>query len=106
MILKMTVQELKEKMDKGDPIFLLDVRRPEERDICKLEDEANIPLHELEERIGELDPNVETIIYCRSGGRSMQACQFLDSKGFKKVINVTGGVLAWSDFVDPDMPKY
>ena len=102
----MSVQELKEKIDEGKSLFLLDVRQPSEREICKLEDEKNIPLDELEQRVHELDPNIETIVYCRSGGRSMQACQFLESQGFTSVINLTGGVLAWSDDIDPSMKKY
>jgi rhodanese-related sulfurtransferase len=106
MMGKMTVTELNEKMEKNQRPYLLDVREPFERDICKLTDDLNIPLKELPTRFSELDKNKEIVVYCRSGGRSQQACMFLEQQGFTNVINLTGGVLAWSDYVDPSMPKY
>ena len=106
MMGKMTVTELNEKMENNQRPYLLDVREPFERDICKLTDDKNIPLKELPNRFSELNKDQEIVVYCRSGGRSQQACMFLEQQGFKNVINLTGGVLAWSDYVDPSMPKY
>lgn len=106
MIGKITVTELETKMKTNQTPYLLDVREPFERDICKLTDDKNIPLKELPNRFSELDKNKEIVVYCRSGGRSLQACQFLEQNGFTNVTNLTGGVLAWSDYVDPTMPKY
>ncbi len=103
---KITVTELHQKIKDNHRPFMLDVREPFERDICKLTDDKNIPLKELENRVSELNKDQEIVVYCRSGGRSMQACQYLESIGFQHVVNLTGGVLAWSDYVDPTMPKY
>ena len=106
MIGKMTVTELETKIKSNQRPYLLDVREPFERDICKLTDDLNIPLKDLQTRFSELNKDQEIVVYCRSGGRSQQACMFLEQQGFKNVINLTGGVLAWSDYVDPSMPKY
>ncbi|MCC7460737.1 MAG: hypothetical protein IT286_05485 [Proteobacteria bacterium] len=106
MIGKMSVKELETKIKNNERPFLLDVREPFERDICKLTDDLNIPLKDLPTRAEELDKTKEIVIYCRSGGRSQQACLYLQEQGFTNVINLTGGVLAWSDYVDPSMPKY
>lgn len=103
---KMTVTELENKIKNNERPYMLDVREPFERDICKLTDDLNIPLKDLPNRFSEMDKNKEIVVYCRSGGRSLQACQYLEQQGFKNVINLTGGVLAWSDYVDPTMPKY
>ncbi len=103
---KMTVMELERKIKSNERPYMLDVREPFERDICKLTDDKNIPLKDLETRFSELDKTKEIVIYCRSGGRSQQACTYLESQGFTNVINLTGGVLAWSDYIDPTMPKY
>ena len=103
---KMSVTELETKIKNNQRPYLLDVREPFERDICKLTDDLNIPLKDLPNRLSELNKDQEIVVYCRSGGRSQQACMFLEQNGFKNVINLTGGVLAWSDYVDPTMPKY
>lgn len=103
---KMTVTELDQKIKASQRPYMLDVREPFERDICKLPDDINIPLKDLEKRFSELKKDQEIVIYCRSGGRSQQACNFLEQQGFTNVTNLTGGVLAWSDYIDPTMPKY
>jgi len=103
---KISVKELEAKIKNNQRPYMLDVREPFERDICKLTDDKSIPLKELPNRIAELNKDQEIVVYCRSGGRSMQACQYLEENGFKNVINLTGGVLAWSDYVDPTFPKY
>lgn len=101
-----TPKELKARLDAGEKVFILDVRNPEEYAICKLDGSTLIPLAELPNRTGELNPDEEIVVHCRSGGRSAQAATFLRQLGFKDVKNLTGGVLLWSDTVDPSMPKY
>jgi adenylyltransferase/sulfurtransferase len=100
-----SVEELKQRLDRGDDLFILDVREPHEYQICNLNGYL-IPLGDLPKRVHELDSSKEIIAHCRSGGRSAKAVEFLRQAGFQKVKNLTGGVLAWSDKVDPSMPKY
>jgi len=90
----------------GKRPFLLDVRNPEEWAITRIEGASLIPLPELAQRYVELPGNEEIVVYCRSGGRSAQAADFLRSKGFQHVRNLPGGTLRWSDEIDPRMPKY
>ena len=97
--------ELKARLDKGDDIFILDVREPHEYQICNLNGHL-IPLNDLPKRVSELDPSKDMVVHCRSGGRSAKAVEFLQQQGFTKAKNLAGGVLAWSDRVDPKMPKY
>lgn len=94
---RITVHELKSRLDAGEHPHLLDVRQIEEHQEFALEPSLLIPLHELPERVGELDEyrNKELIVYCRSGNRSQQACMFLELSGFTNVVNLTGGMLAW-----------
>ncbi len=99
------VEELKRRLDKGDDIFVLDVREPHEYQICNLNGYL-IPLGDLPKRVNELDSSKEIVAHCRSGVRSAKAVAFLKQAGFKKVHNLTGGILAWADRVDPKMPKY
>lgn len=99
-------KELSGRISSGNAPFLLDVRNPEEWAITRLEGATLIPLPELASRYVELPGNEEIVVYCRSGGRSAQAVEFLRSKGFQKVRNLPGGTLRWSDEIDPTMPKY
>ena len=100
-----TVEELKRKLDAKEDIFILDVREPHEYDICNIKGYL-IPVGDLPKRVSELDSSREIIAHCRSGVRSAKAVNFLRSAGFKKVYNLTGGILAWADQIDPSMPKY
>jgi adenylyltransferase/sulfurtransferase len=102
---EITPKELKARLDRGDDIFILDVREPHEFQICNLQGKL-IPLGELPRRVSELDSSHEMVVHCRSGKRSADAIQFLQKAGFKKLLNLKGGVLAWADEVDPSMPKY
>jgi len=99
------VEELKQRLDAGEDIFILDVREPHEYQICNLNGYL-IPLGDLPKRVHELDSSREIVAHCRSGVRSAKAVDFLRQAGFRKVKNLAGGVLAWSDRVDPKMPKY
>ncbi|MGE5725461.1 MAG: molybdopterin-synthase adenylyltransferase MoeB [Acidobacteriota bacterium] len=98
-------EELKAKLDAGEDIFILDVREPHEYQICNLNGYL-IPLGELPQRAHELDSSREIVAHCRSGVRSAKAVTFLQQAGFRKVKNLAGGILAWSDRVDPSVPKY
>ncbi|HET7748919.1 MAG TPA: molybdopterin-synthase adenylyltransferase MoeB, partial [Terriglobales bacterium] len=98
-------EELKARLDAGEDIFILDVREPHEYQICNLNGYL-IPLGELPKRAHELDSSREIVAHCRSGVRSAKAVTFLQQAGFRKVKNLAGGILAWSDKVDPSVPKY
>lgn len=98
-------EELKRKLDAGEDVFVLDVREPHEYQICNLHGYL-IPLNDLPKRVSELDSSREIVAHCRSGVRSAKAVDFLRKAGFRKVKNLAGGILAWSDKVDPTVPKY
>jgi adenylyltransferase/sulfurtransferase len=104
-IVEITPKDLKARLDHGDDLFILDVREPHEYQICNLKGKL-IPLGELPRRAAELDSSREMVVHCRSGKRSADAIHFLQKAGFKKLLNLKGGVLAWADQVDPTMPKY
>jgi len=101
----MTVEELKQQLDSKKDLFILDVREPHEYQICNLNGYL-IPLGDLPKRVHELDSSRDIVAHCRSGVRSGKAVTFLRQAGFKKVHNLTGGILAWADKIDPKMPKY
>ncbi len=101
-----TVTGLKERLDRGDPVRIIDVREPHEWDICHIEGAELIPLGTLPDNIDRLDTGQEIVVHCRSGARSAQAVELLRETGFRNVYNLTGGILAWSDEVDPSLPKY
>jgi adenylyltransferase/sulfurtransferase len=98
-------KELKARLDRGDDVFILDVREPHEFQICNLRGHL-IPLGDLARRAHELDSSREIVAHCRSGKRSAEAVEFLRKAGFRKIWNLKGGILAWSDQVDPSVPKY
>jgi molybdopterin/thiamine biosynthesis adenylyltransferase/rhodanese-related sulfurtransferase/molybdopterin converting factor small subunit len=98
--------ELKARMDAGTTPFILDVREPNEYQINRIPGSVLIPLGDLPKRVGELDPAAEIVTQCKSGVRSGKAAAFLRQQGFANVKNLTGGILAWVDQVDPSQPKY
>ena len=102
----MTARELKDLLDRGEPITILDVREPQEYRINRIEGSKLIPLGELPQRYEELDPNAAIVCQCKSGARSAKAAGFLRSIGFKNVRNLAGGIIGWIDQVDPSQPKY
>jgi len=102
---EITARELKERLDRGDDLFILDVREPHEYQICNLKGHL-IPLGELPRRVHELDSAREIVAHCKSGKRSAQAVDFLRQAGFRKVYNLHGGILSWSTQVDPSVPRY
>ncbi len=98
--------ELKRKLDSGDNFLLIDVREPHEYQIARIPGARLIPLGELPKRLQELDPNAEIVAQCKSGARSQKAVDLMKQHGFKNVRNMIGGITAWSDKVDPSVPKY
>jgi adenylyltransferase/sulfurtransferase len=98
--------EVKRKIDAGGDFVLIDVREPHEWQICHIPQARLIPLGDLPKRINELDTASEIVAHCKSGMRSAKAVEFLKQAGFGKVKNMKGGILAWSDKVDPTVPKY
>jgi molybdopterin/thiamine biosynthesis adenylyltransferase/rhodanese-related sulfurtransferase len=102
---EITPRELKTRLDRGDDLYILDVREPHEYQICNLGGHL-IPLGDLSRRVNELDSSREIVAHCRSGKRSAEAVEFLQKAGFRKIWNLKGGILAWSDEVDPSVPKY
>jgi sulfur-carrier protein adenylyltransferase/sulfurtransferase len=102
---EMSVEELKRKLDASDDIFVLDVREPQEHQLCNIGGHL-IPLGQLPTRVAELNPDKHIVVHCRSGKRSADAVHLLRQQGFEKVQNLAGGILAWADRIDPKMPKY
>src|SRR6202142_974179 len=101
----MSVEELKNKLDAKADIFVLAVREPHEYQICNLNGYL-IPLGDLPKRVSELDSSREIVAHCKMGGRSAKAVAFLKQAGFGRVSNLTGGITAWAERIDPKMPKY
>ena len=103
---EITSLELKKRLDRGEKVAILDVREPNEYQINRIEGSTLMPLGEVPRRYAELDPEAEMVVHCKMGGRSAKAADFLRSVGFKKVLNLKGGILDWIDKVDPTQPKY
>jgi molybdopterin/thiamine biosynthesis adenylyltransferase/rhodanese-related sulfurtransferase len=106
---QISVKELKRRLDKketnNDNFLLLDVREPYEVQIAQIGGKL-IPQNDVPNRLGELNPEQEILVHCRSGARSQKIAEFLKANGFQKVSNVAGGILAWSDEIDPKIQKY
>jgi rhodanese-related sulfurtransferase len=107
MVAELTPREFLDRRERGEDITLLDVREDWEIEKAPVPtDVVHIPMGEISDRIGELDPAKETVVICRSGGRSAQVAEFLQRQGFGKVFNLSGGILAWSRVIDPRIPQY
>jgi len=104
-IQQVNVRDLKKRIDAGEDLFILDVREPFEYQIANIGG-VLIPQNDVAQRIGELDRDREIVVQCKSGGRSQRIAEYLKQSGFSKVSNLAGGILAWSDEVDPKIPKY
>ena len=102
-----TPREFVDRRAGGEDMTLLDVREDWEVALAPVPTETvHIPMGEISDRISELDPKKETVVICRSGGRSAQVADFLQCQGFGKVFNLSGGILAWSRVIDPRIPQY
>ncbi len=104
--LDISAVELKERLDRGDTLTLVDVREPNEYQINRIPGTSLIPLGDLPRRYAELNRDDEIVVHCKMGGRSAKAADFLRSVGFSRVLNLRGGILDWIDKVDPSQPKY
>lgn len=102
---EISVADLKEKLDRGEDVFILDVREQGEYEFCNLGGYL-IPLRDLPKRVKELDPDREIIVMCHSGGRSARAVQFLRQSGFPRAKNLSGGIDRWAREIDPKLPRY
>jgi adenylyltransferase/sulfurtransferase len=103
---EITPLELKEKIDRGDEFILVDVREPEEFAIGRIPGSRLIPQRTVPERLHELSTADEIVVHCRSGVRSGKIVELMKQAGYRKVKNLVGGILRWSDDVDPSVPKY
>ena len=104
---EITATELKQRLDQGEDIQIIDVREADEYQFARIPDAVHIPLGQVLNRMSEIDPSRETVVHCKSGGRSARAIEALTRAGFKgNMANLKGGITAWSNEVDPTVPKY
>jgi adenylyltransferase/sulfurtransferase len=104
---EITATELKQRLDNGDDIQIVDVREAHEVAIAKIPNTIHIPLGQVLNRLSEIDSDKETVVHCKMGGRSAKAIEALKRSGFTgNLINLKGGITAWSNEVDPSVPKY
>jgi sulfur-carrier protein adenylyltransferase/sulfurtransferase len=89
-----------------DPIVLLDVREPYERELAVIDPSVHIPMGEVPERVGEIPRDRTVVVYCHGGGRSAMIAAYLEGQGYAHVANLSGGIDAWSVTVDPKVPRY
>jgi rhodanese-related sulfurtransferase len=107
MIKQVSPREFLERRQGGADLLLLDVREDWETQLAPVPSpHVHIPMGQIAQRLAELDPAAPTVVICRSGGRSLQVAQFLSTRGFGSVFNLTGGILAWSRDIDPKIPQY
>ena len=102
-----TATELKARLDNGEDVQIVDVREANEVAIGRIPNSIHIPLAQVLERMSEIDPSRDTVVHCKMGGRSAKAIEALKRTGFTgHLINLKGGITAWSNEVDPSVPKY
>jgi rhodanese-related sulfurtransferase len=102
---QITVLELKQRLDAGEDLMILDVREPYECQIASIGGTL-IPMNQVPDRLAEIDRNREIVVQCRSGARSQRVAEFLAAQGYPNVKNLAGGILAWADQIDPKIQKY
>jgi len=102
---QITVLELKQRLDAAENLMILDVREPYEYQIANIGGTL-IPMNEVPRRLAEIDRNREIVVQCRSGARSQRIAEFLAAQGYPSVKNLSGGILAWADQIDPKITKY
>jgi rhodanese-related sulfurtransferase len=104
---EMTATELKQRLDNGEDLQIIDVREANEYAIARIPGSVHIPLGQVINRMSEIDPARDTVVHCKMGGRSARAIEALTRAGFQgKLVNLKGGITAWSNEVDPSVPKY
>jgi adenylyltransferase/sulfurtransferase len=104
---EITPTELKRKLDEGHDVQIIDVREPVEYETARIPNSIHIPLGQVLNRMSEIDPSRDTVVHCKGGGRSAKAIEALTRAGFSgRLTNLKGGITAWSNEVDPSVPKY
>ena len=106
MVQELSAEELKAQWDAGATPQVLDVREAWELEISQLPRVRHMPMNDVPDRLAELDPGQPLVVMCRSGGRSLRVAQYLEQRGFARVSNLTGGILAWGERVDPSLRPY
>ena len=106
MIREISVEELKARRDRGENPVVVDVREDWELKLASIPGVLHVPMNQIPARLGEFQRDVEVIVMCHAGGRSMRVAQFLASQGFTDVANLAGGISAWSHAVDATVPQY
>lgn len=102
-----TATELKQRLDNAEDVQIVDVREANEVAIGRIPNSIHIPLAQVLERMSEIDPSRDTVVHCKMGGRSARAIEALQRAGYAGGLsNLTGGIIAWSNEVDPSVPKY
>ena len=106
MIGKIDPATLKARLDRGESVLILDVREPFEIALAPFPGATHIPMGDIPSRLTELDPDQETVVVCHHGVRSAQVAMYLAQMGFERVLNLSGGIDAWSEDADPSTPRY
>lgn len=106
MVREISAPELKARRDRGENPVVIDVREAWELQLARIPDVVHVPMNQVPARIAELSREVETIVMCHAGGRSLRVAHFLANQGFTNVANLTGGIAAWSELVDATVPQY
>lgn len=106
MVREMSAPELKARLDRGDRLQVVDVREQWELQLARIPDVVHVPMNQVPARVSELSRDVETIVMCHAGARSLRVAHFLVDQGFTNVANLTGGIAAWSEQVDATVPQY
>lgn len=104
--MELGVEQLRDRLAKGEMPTILDVREPDETRLAPFVGAVEIPMGEVPSRLGELNPDDDIVVLCHHGIRSGRVAIYLDQQGFQRVSNLTGGIDAWSLFVDPSVPRY
>ena len=106
MVREISVLELKSRRDRGEKPLVIDVREDWELQLASIPDVVHVPMNQVPARVPDLSRDVETIVMCHAGGRSLRVAHFLANQGFTDVANLTGGISAWSEEVDATVPRY
>ena len=106
MIREISVEELRARRDRGENPVVIDVREDWELQLASIPGVVHVPMNQIPARLGEFQRDVEVIVMCHAGGRSMRVAQFLANQGFTDVANLAGGISAWSHAVDATVPQY
>ena len=103
---EISVSEVQQKREQGEDFILLDVREDVELSIARIEGVLHIPMGQVPEKLDEIGRDKQIVVFCHKGGRSAKVAEFLETQGISNVMNMTGGIQAWSEEIDPDVPMY